>query len=294
MTGVSTHRSGSDEGWYLTIRPDRGLLDIPVRELVGYRDLVLMFVLRNFVARYKQTILGPLWLIIQPLMTTGIFTIVFGEIANLSTDGLPQILFYLSGVTCWTYFANTLTTSSNTLRENAHLYGKVYFPRLIVPLATMISNGFTFVIQFVLLIVVALYLEISGGPDQAVFALGPRLAVLPLIVVIMAATALGIGLIISSMTAKYRDLAYLVSFGVQLLMYATPVIYPLSAIPDRFLTAAQANPMAHVIEAMRRSLFGQGQMTVGGMAYATVCSLVILGLGVISFNRVEQRFIDTI
>jgi lipopolysaccharide transport system permease protein len=290
VTG-STADTGPD--WFLTIRPKRGLLHVPVDEIVDYRDLIFMFVLRNFVARYKQTVLGPVWLIIQPLLTTGVFTIVFGRIADLSTDGLPHVVFYLSGVTCWTYFASTFMSTANTFRENAPLFGKVYFPRLIVPIATMISNGLAFVVQFALLLIVAGYLHLTGNTGP-VFNVGPTILILPVVAVILAATGLGLGLMISATTAKYRDLAYLVGFGTQLLMYATPVIYPLSAVPDRFALMAQANPVAHAVEAFRRSLFGHGQFTVWGIVYAVGCSLVVLGFGVVAFNRVEQRFIDTI
>ncbi len=280
----------TEEDWTLVISPRRGAFDVPIREVLAYRDLVTMLTKRNFVARYKQTILGPLWLIIQPLMTTGIFTIVFGEIANLSTDGIPQVLFYLSGVTCWTYFATTLTSTSNTFRENANLFGKVYFPRLIVPIATAVSNGLTLAVQLVLLLSVAAYMQLR----QPIFDVQAQLLLLPLFVLIMAAAALGIGMAISSMTAKYRDLAYLVGFGVQLLMYATPVIYPLSAIPERYRTIAGLNPVAHVIEGFRHALFGTGTTSAGGVLYALASSLVVFTIGLLAFNQVERKFVDTI
>ena len=217
-----------DENWDMVIEPQRSLFDLRFGELWRYRDLVLLFVRRDFVAVYKQTILGPLWYLIQPLLTTITFTVIFGQIASLPTDGLPQFLFYMSGTVVWAYFADCLNKTSNTFVRNANLFGKVYFPRMAVPVSILISNLITFAIQFGLFIVFVLFFALRGTPIQPNWT---WVALSPLLVLMMAGLGLGFGIIISSLTTKYRDLRFLVTFGVQLLMYATPVIYPVSSIP---------------------------------------------------------------
>lgn len=279
----------SSEEWTLEIGPRRGLFDIPVKEIWRYRDLLYLFVKRDFVAFYKQTVLGPLWFIIQPVLTTLMFTLVFGQIAGLSTDGLPQILFYLAGVTVWGYFSESLTKTSTTFSDNAHLFGKVYFPRMITPLAIITSNLMRFGVQFGIFIVFLIYYWAQGSVQ-------PNLAILllPLLVLLMAAISLGLGLIFSAMTTKYRDLRFLLQFGVQLFMYVTPVIYPVSAIPEKYAVYIQINPLTPIVETFRYAFLGTGDMTLNGMLYASLFAAVILVIGVIIFNRVEATFMDTV
>ncbi|TAK34605.1 MAG: ABC transporter permease [Saprospiraceae bacterium] len=280
-----------DDYWDLIIEPKRGLLDLRLGELWRYRDLVLLFVRRDFVAAYKQTILGPLWYLIQPLLTTITFTVIFGNIANLPTDGLPQFLFYMSGTVVWSYFAACLTKTSETFVQNANLFGKVYFPRLVVPVSMLISNLITFLIQFAMFLVFVLYFALSGisvQPDWLWIALSP------LLILIMAGLGLGLGIIISSLTTKYRDLRFLVQFGVQLLMYATPVIYPVSSIPERFHWIILANPMTSVIEAFRFAFLGAGTVDTGHLLYSFGFMVVVVAVGSVIFNRVEQTFMDTV
>jgi lipopolysaccharide transport system permease protein len=275
--------------WTQEIIPHRGLFSLPLKEVWRYRDLLLLLVKRDFVAFYKQTVLGPLWFVIQPVLTTLIFTLVFANIAGLSTDGLPHILFYLAGVTIWGYFSECLTKTSNTFSDNAHLFGKIYFPRMIAPLSVIASNLMKFGIQFCVFLAVFFFYWIRGEvqPNSSVL-------LLPYLILLMAAISLGIGLIFSSMTAKYRDLRFLLSFGVQLIMYATPVIYPMSAIPAKFAVYIQFNPITPIIEMFRYSFFGVGDASVGGIIYASIFAVTVLGLGMIIFNRVEVSFMDSV
>jgi len=274
----------------LIITPRRPWFDLKFAEIWRYRDLLLMLVKRDFVSIYKQTILGPLWFFVQPLLTTLMFTVVFGNIAGLSTDGVPKILFYLSGITCWTYFADTLTKTSETFSANANLFGKVYFPREIVPLSVVVSNLFKFGIQFLLFITVWLWFLGRGEVGS------PNLAIIwfPFLLLLMAAIGLGAGLLISSMTTKYRDLRFLLAFGVQLAMYATPVIYGASSVPPNYRLFIAANPVTPIIETFRYGFFGQGEYSLGALAYSAGCAVVLLLLGLIAFNRVEQTFMDTV
>jgi lipopolysaccharide transport system permease protein len=287
---LSSSTSTSPEVWDLVIRPHRKWFDLKLGELWRYRDLVLLFVRRDFVSLYKQTILGPLWYLIQPLLTTITFTIVFGNIAKLPTDGLPQFLFYMSGTVIWTYFATCLTKTSETFVQNAPLFGKVYFPRLAVPVSILISNLIAFAIQFIFFLAFMGYFALHGShihPNWWILAT-------PLLVLIMAGLGLGLGIIVSALTTKYRDLRFLVQFGVQLLMYATPVVYSSSSIPARFQTLLRANPMTSVIEAFRHAFLGGGSVSLGGLAYSFIFMVVIVFLGVIIFNRVEATFMDTV
>jgi lipopolysaccharide transport system permease protein len=287
---VDSSRQTDSRGWDLVISPRRNLLDLRLRELWHARDLILLFVRRDFVAVYKQTILGPLWYLIQPLMTTGIFTLIFGSIARLSTDGLPQFLFYMSGTVIWTYFASSLTKTSETFIHNTNLFGKVYFPRLAVPVSILISNLIAFTIQFALFLVFMAIFSWRGT------VLHPNWWILltPVLLLMMAGLGLGFGIIISSLTTKYRDLRFLVQFGVELLMFATPVIYPTSSIPEQFQQLIKFNPMAPVVEAFRYAFLGAGTVSFAQLAYSFGFMLVVILLGVIIFNRVEVTFMDTV
>jgi len=291
---MSTETSQSplkDKNWDMIIEPQRGLFDLRLGELWRYKDLVLLFVRRDFVAVYKQTILGPLWYLIQPLLTTITFTLIFGQIASLPTDGLPQFLFYMSGTVIWSYFADCLNKTSNTFVQNANLFGKVYFPRMAVPVSILISNLITFAIQFSLFMIFILIFAIRGAPIQAHWQ---WIAFSPMLVLMMAGLGLGFGNIISSLTTKYRDLRFLVTFGVQLLMYATPVIYPVSSIPQRFQWIILANPMTPIVEAFRYAFLGAGEAKLSYLSYSFGFMLVVVFLGSVIFNRVEQTFMDTV
>jgi lipopolysaccharide transport system permease protein len=275
--------------WTLEITPHRGLLDVPLKDVWRYRDLLILFVKRDFVAFYKQTVLGPLWFVIQPLLTTLIFTLVFGQIAGLSTDGLPQVLFYLSGITIWGYFSECLTKTSTTFIDNAHIFGKVYFPRMIAPLSVVVSNLMRFIVQFCIFFAVLVFYWVQGQAS-------PNIAVLllPVLVFLMAVISLGFGLIFSALTAKYRDLRFLLQFGIQLLMYATPIIYPVSSIPQKYAAIIQLNPITPIVEMFRYAFLGTGSVSVASMFYAGGFAVFILGVGLVIFNRVEVTFMDTV
>jgi lipopolysaccharide transport system permease protein len=276
--------------WNLIIKPKRHLFDIDFKDIWRYRDLIALFVRRDFVAKYKQTVLGPLWFIIQPVLTTLMFTIVFGNIANISTDGLPKMLFYLTGIVGWTYFSSCLTTTSNTFVANAGIFGKVYFPRLTLPISIVISNLVQFFIQLMLLAAFMIYYGITGAKFQPNF----YILLIPFLIVLMAALGLGFGIIISSLTTKYRDLTNLVSFGVQLWMYATPVIYPLSGIPENYRIYVLANPLTPIIETFRFALLGAGIVNWLYLLYSLIFTIVVLFIGILLFNKVEQTFMDTV
>ncbi len=278
------------EDWDLIITPRKKWWDLQLRDVWQYRDLIALFVRRDFVSRYKQTILGPLWLIIQPVMNSLVFTVIFGNRAGLPTDGLPQMLFYLSGTVLWHYFSNCLTGTSQTFISNAHLFGKVYFPRLVTPISIVISNLITLAIQFVLFMVFWLFFY-SRGAD--IYFTSWALA-LPLLVLLMAGLGLGFGIIISSLTTKYRDLNYLVGFGVSLWMYATPIIYPVSSIPEKWRWVAEINPISPIVETFRAGFLGAGSASWLRLGYSFAFMLVVLFVGVVIFNRVEKTFIDTV
>jgi lipopolysaccharide transport system permease protein len=276
--------------WTSVIKPVSGWFDIHLTELWRYRDLIMLFVRRDFVAVYKQTILGPLWFLIQPLFTTLIFTVIFGKVAKISTDGLPQVLFYMSGIVAWRYFADCLTKTSGTFVTNAGIFGKVWFPRLTVPISVVISNLITFAIQFLLFMGFWIYFLINGS------TINPQLSILllPLLIVQMAALGLGFGIIVSSLTTKYRDLTHLVTFGVQLWMYATPIVYPTSQIPERFQWIIALNPMAPTIEFFRYAFLGAGTIHPWQMGISLGTTLLILTIGIILFSRIEKSFMDTV
>jgi lipopolysaccharide transport system permease protein len=259
-------------------------------DLWRYRDLTLLFVWRDFIAQYKQTILGPLWHLIQPLFTTALFTLVFGRVARLSTDALPPILFYMAGVTCWNYFAECLNRTSATFIQNASIFGKVYFPRLSVPVSVVLSNIIKFIIQFALFLVFVGYYYSQGA------AVHPNIYALltPLLILIMAALGLGLGIIVSALTTKYRDLQVLVTFGVQLLMFVTPVIYPVSMVSQQYRWLILANPMSALVETFRYAFLGAGTVALWHLIYSAGVTLVILCIGVVLFNHVERTFMDTV
>ena len=282
--------SMEDNKWSLVIKPKKRILDINLREFWDYRDLITLFVRRDFVSKYKQTILGPLWFLIQPLLTTLMFVVVFGNIAGLSTDGLPKILFYFSGLVGWSYFSQSLTATSNVFVTNANIFGKVYFPRLSLPISIVISNLIQFVIQFIFLLVFITYFAFKGVPIH----LNSYLLLLPVLVLMLAGLSLGFGIIISSLTTKYRDLTYLVAFGVQLFMYATPVIYPLSSLSGTYKSLIEMNPLTSIIEAFRFIMLGSGSLDFGALFYSALFMVVSLILGVLIFNKVEQSFMDTV
>ncbi|MCP5424681.1 MAG: ABC transporter permease [Gammaproteobacteria bacterium] len=272
------------------IEPYKGLFDLKLRELWAYRDLILLFVRRDFVAQYKQTVLGPAWHIIQPLLTTVIFTIVFGRIAQISTDGAPPFLFYMAGTVIWGYFAGVLQDTSGTFIRNAHIFGKVYFPRLAVPVATLMSKFIGFAIQFVFFIGFLLFFMASG----ANVAPNGALLLLPILLVMMAAFGLGLGVIVSAATTRYRDLAVVVSFGVQLYMYLSPVVYPMSSLSEHYRTLMAFNPVAPILETFRYATLGIGGASVAELTIAAGVIFVVLAIGVTLFNRVERTFMDTV
>lgn len=280
------------EGWTEVIEPRTNLLDLRLGDVWRYRDLVMLFVRRDFVSNYKQTILGPLWFFIQPLLTTIMFYIVFGRVAGgkLGTDGLPLFIFYLAGNTVWGYFSQSLTSVASVFTTNAAMFSKVYFPRLTMPLSIVISNLVRFGIQFGLFLLVWVYYLITTT------ALQPNLLMLlvPVLVVLMGLLSLGLGMIFSALTTKYRDLALLLTFGIQLALYATPVIYPLSTVSDKWRWLVLANPMSSITETFRVGFLGKGTFNWLYLGYSALATLVILFIGTVIFNRVEKSFTDTV
>lgn len=286
-------KTGTEENWDIEITPKNNLFDLKLSDLWQYRDLLWLLVKRDFVSFYKQTILGPLWFFIQPLFTTIIFTFIFGNLAGISTDGLPQPLFYMAGITCWNYFADCLNKTSTVFKDNANIFGKVYFPRLIMPLSIIVSNMIRFAVQFFLFLLMICYYLLTGR------AFGPNgyILLFPVLVLLMALLGLGLGMIISALTTKYRDLAFLVSFGVQLLMYATTVIYPLSVALNKYPGYAwiiASNPMTPIIETFRYGFLGSGSFSWSSLGQCTGITLLVTLLGILIFNRVEKTFVDTV
>jgi lipopolysaccharide transport system permease protein len=286
----STEPTPKDDNWTMIIRPQRHWLDMRLAELWRFRDLIALFVWRDFVAYYKQTILGPLWYLIQPLLTTLMFTVVFGRLAGLSTDGLPQFLFYMAGTVVWGYFSSCLMKTSNTFTANAGIFGKVYFPRLTVPISILISNLITLAIQFALFLVFMAYFGLFGAAIQP----NAWILLTPLLLFLMAGLGLGFGIIVSSLTTRYRDLQFLVTFGVELWMFATPVIYPLSQVPEKYRWIILANPMTSILESFRYAYLGAGIVSGLHLLYSFCFMIVVLMIGVLIFNRVERIFVDTV
>ena len=285
------------EGWLYTISPKKRLIDLNFGEIWRYRDLLFLFVKRDVITVYKQTILGPLWYFIQPLLTSVIFTLVFNNIANIDTgNGIPPFLFNLAGITAWSYFKECLTGTSNTFKKNENIFGKVYFPRVIMPMSLVFSNLLKLVIQLLVFIAFYIYyvfftLEASQVSPQK------TIVFLPFLIVLMGILGLGLGMIISSMTTKYRDLPFLVTFGVQLLMYGSAVMYPISYFKEKlpeYAWLVEYNPIAVIVEAFRNMMLNTGNVQISDMIYVTVISVIVFILGLIVFNRTEKSFIDTV
>ena len=277
--------------WTEVITPKRSLFDLNLKEVWRYRDLIALFVRRDFVATYKQTILGPIWLFIQPLFTTLIFFVVFNRIAKIPTDGIDPVLFYLSGITLWNYFSDCFNKTSNTFVANAGIFGKVYFPRLTTPVSIVISNLIKLGIQVLLFVVIMMY---QIGFKGAVVNINAHILILPYLIFLMAVMGLGLGIIFSAPSTKYRDLSFRLTFGIQLLMYATPIIYPLSFTEGKLHTLISINPLTPIMESFRYSFFGIGSFDWTGLAYTSLFSFGILAFGIVIFNQVEKTFMDTV
>jgi homopolymeric O-antigen transport system permease protein len=278
------------ENWDLIIKPKQSMFSVDFKALWRYRDLLMLFVRRDFVSVYKQTILGPIWFFIQPVLTTLTYLIVFYFIAEIKTDGLPPVLFYMSGIVLWNYFSECLLKTSETFTANATIFGKVYFPRLIVPLSIVVSNLIRLGIQLLLLIGFWLYFYFTGAPVQ----IHSTVLLLPLLLLLMAGHGLAFGIIISSLTTKYRDLKFLVQFGIQLLMYASPVVYPLSKVPEQYKWILLMNPMTSIIETFKYSFLGVGVYNPMHLVWNFILLIVVLTIGLLLFNRVEKSFMDTV
>jgi lipopolysaccharide transport system permease protein len=281
----------NEQNWDLLIEPKTNLLDLNYKDVWKYRDLLMLFVRRDFVAQYKQTLLGPLWHFIQPFFTTAIFLLVFSKIARIPTDGVPPALFYMSGITIWNYFASCLSNTSNTFVANAGIFGKVYFPRLVLPISVVISNIVRFGIQLLLLLALAIWFYFNGYKVQ----LGFQVLLIPVIVIVMAGIGLGLGIIISSLTTKYRDFAVLLGFAIQLGMYVTPVAYPLSYLQTTgYGKLIELNPLTSIVELFRYAILGKGTFTPYSIAYSVTFMIVVFLVGSILFNKVEKTFMDTV
>ena len=276
----------------MVITPYRGWFDLNLYEIWRYRDLLWIFVKRDFTTFYKQTILGPLWFFIQPLISTIVFTVIFNRVAGIPTDEIPPFLFYMSGIIAWNYFSSCLTSTSGTFTTNAGLFGKVYFPRVIVPLSIVVSGLCRFGVQLLMFLGFYFYYLKSGK-----YQINPSVQILlflPILIIQMAMLGQGLGMIISSLTTKYRDLNYLVSFGTQLMMYASPIVYPLSVVPENYKLYILANPMTPVIEGFRQAFIGKGNLEINLLIYSTVFSLITFLIGLLVFNKIEKNFIDTV
>ena len=272
------------------IKSKNGWFDIDLKELYRYRDLIWLFFKRNYSTKYKQTILGPMWLILSPIITATLYSLVFGGLGKLSTDGIPHFVFYLCSNALWTFFATSLTQTSTTFTANAAIMGKVYFPRLVMPISSVLTGMLDMVIQLGILVVVMLGYAVSGYR----FALGPTLLLAPLLILQTGMLGLGFGIIIASLTTKYRDLAVLVSFGVSLWMYATPVVYTAGLIPQKYIGLYMLNPMSPVMECWRHAVIGSGTFLWGYWGMSWVITLGVLFLGVVLFSHIEKTFMDTV
>lgn len=283
------------EHWDLVVEPHASLFQLNLKDVWNYRDLLWLLVRRDFVSFYKQTILGPLWFFIQPLFTTLIYTFVFGGLASLPVDGLPRPLFYMAGITSWNYFSDCITKTSTVFKDNANVFGKVYFPRLIMPLSLVVSNLIRFAVQMILfLITMAWFYWVKG---ETSFHFTSFILLFPYIVLLMALLGLGLGMIVSALTTRYRDLAFLVVFGVQLMMYATTVIYPLSTVLTKFPKYGWIityNPMSPIIETFRLGFLGKGTFSWELMGYTSAITFLVLFMGIFIFNKVERNFVDTV
>jgi len=277
------------ETWTEIIEPRGKWYDLKLREVWQYRDLIQIFIRRDVVSVYKQTILGPIWFFLGPLMTVFIYTFVFGTVAKIPTDGIPAPLFYLAGTTLWNYFSNCLSGASTTFTSNAHLFGKVYFPRLVAPISLILSNLVKLAVQFLVFLAFWGWYWYEGSITPNMYV-----AATPLLLLLMAGISLGTGIIISSYTTKYRDLSFLMPFAISVLMYATPIIYPTSALPGPYRLVAELNPIAHIIEAFRFAFTGGGVFSWWGLLYSAVFMLGTLLAGIMVFNKVERTFMDTV
>ena len=271
------------------IVPKTKLLDFHLKEVYQYRDLIFLFVKRNFVSKYKQTVLGPAWALIQPLLTTVVFTVVFGRLAGLAPGGVPSFLFFMSGNIAWGYFSGCLTATASTFTANAGVFGKVYFPRLVSPISTVLSNLISFAIQFFLFLVFLAIYWFKGNVQPTLYAL-----MLPVLLLHMAMLSLGVGVIISSLTTKYRDLVMLVGFGVQLWMYGTPVAYDIGIVPEKYMGLYMLNPMTPIINTFRKAFLNLGSFDLPHYLLSWATTIVVLVIGIILFNRVEKTFMDTV
>lgn len=279
-----------EENWTKIIKPQTGLLALDLKEVWRYRDLCYMFVRRDLVVKYKQTILGPLWYIIQPLITTVVFTVVFGKIAKISTDGVPHILFYLSGLVCWDYFSTTLNSISDTFSANQGIFGKVYFPRMVVPISTLFSNFIKLIINLITFFAFYSYYYFKGIELNMTWFM----LLIPFLIILTACLSLGLGIILSSMTTKYRDVRMFMAFAVNLLMYATPIIYSLGNVPAPYNKFLCVNPMTGIIYTFKYAFFGGGVYQWYYIIYSVIATAVILFIGLVIFSSVEKNFIDTV
>jgi lipopolysaccharide transport system permease protein len=287
---IQTTNKLEKDNWSIEIKPKKKLLDVDLKDIWRYRDLYYMYVKRDIITVYKQTILGPLWFLIQPILTTIMYMFVFGGLAGISTDGIPQPLFYMSGILLWNYFNAAFMVSSNVFTANASVFGKVYFPRLVVPLSGITSNLIKFGIQLILFIAIYLYYYIQGVN----LTINWTIILFPILILMIALHAMSWGLIISALTTKYRDLTQLVTFGIQLFMYVTPVIYPLSAAPEKYRMLISFNPLTSIFETFKYSCMGSGSLDWIGLGYSFIVLLITLFLSIIIFNRVERNFMDTV
>ncbi|MBD5511138.1 MAG: ABC transporter permease [Lachnospiraceae bacterium] len=279
-----------EEKWTTVLKPRTKWGNVNLKELFSYKDLILLFVKRNYVTKYKQTILGPLWLIISPLMTTLMFVVVFGNIAGLSTDGTPQIAFYMAGNVVWAYFAACVNQTSNTFVSNANVFGKVYFPRMVVPISTVLTGMLDFLVQFVLFLIILLFLTVTGIS----ISINMWVLVTPVLVLQLALLGMGVGIIVSSLTTKYRDLAILVTFGVQLWMYASPVVYSVTQIPEKYRFLYLLNPVSPIITMFRYAFLGTGYLPLLSWGISWITTIIVVIIGVLLFSRIEKTFMDTV
>lgn len=284
------NKNQNNNEWDLIINNKKPILKLNLKGIVNHKDLLFLFVYRDFVSTYKQTILGPLWFFIQPILTSITFVIIFGGFAKIPSDGIPGILFYMSGIIMWNYFADCINQTSHTFTQNQNLFGKVYFPRIIVPLSKVVNNLLKFFIQLLLFLILYAFFYLNGFG----FSLGWTFILLPLLLIQMAFTGLGFGMIVSSLTTKYKDLTFLINFAVQLLMYASPIVYPISIVPEKYKWIIMLNPFTSIIEIFKNSVFGTGYINIYWILYSFCFSIIVFLIGLIIFNKVEKSFIDTI
>lgn len=290
MISTNTPSTSGKENWDSVIKPTNSWLQFHLRDLWRYRDLIFLFVRRDLVVSYKQTILGPLWHVLQPILSTSIFTIIFGKIAQIPTDGVPLFLFYLAGTTVWGFFSSCLTSTSNIFVGNAGIFGKVYFPRMTVPISLVISGSIRFLIQFCVFLIFYVIILYSG----ANLKIHSTIFYLPLLIVQIAALGLAVGLIVSSLVTKYRDLTILVSFATQLWMYASPVIYPVTQVPEKYRGLYMMNPVVSMLEWFKYSFFGVGAIQLEYLLSSWIITIILFFIGLLFFNRAERTFMDTV